>query len=50
VQLLPADYHAVRRNPADFNQALRDHIESQLGDSWSDRAGAISAAGVGPMT
>jgi hypothetical protein len=46
VQLSPSAYQAVRRNPADFNQALRDWIESQIGDDAGAMTGAISSDGV----
>jgi hypothetical protein len=31
-RLAPEAYQAVRRNPADFNQALRDHLVTILPD------------------
>ncbi len=46
VNLAPEAYQAVRRNPADFNQALRDFLASILGDSVGAMSGTISAAGV----
>jgi hypothetical protein len=46
VQLSPSAYQAVRRNPADFNQALRDWIGSQIGDDAGAMTGAISSDGI----
>jgi hypothetical protein len=46
VHLSPSAYQAVRRNPADFNQALRDWIASQIGDNAGAMTGAISSDGV----
>jgi hypothetical protein len=46
VQLSPSAYQAVRRNPADFNQALRDWIAFVTGDSVAAMTGALSSDGV----
>jgi hypothetical protein len=46
VHLSPSAYQAVRRNPADFNQALRDWIASRVGDNADAVTGAISSDGV----
>jgi hypothetical protein len=46
VQLSPSAYQAVRRNPADFNQALRDWIASQVGDNAGQMSGTLSSNGV----
>jgi hypothetical protein len=46
VQLAPAAYQAVRRDPADYNQALRDWISFNVGDSVIAMTGAISSNGV----
>jgi hypothetical protein len=46
VQLSPSAYQAVRRNPADFNQALRDWIAFVTGDSVAAMSGALSSDGV----
>jgi ADP-ribosylglycohydrolase len=48
VHLAPAAYQAVRRNPADFNQAMRDWIRfiTGTGDSVAAMTGTVSSAGV----
>ena len=46
VNLAPEAYQAVRRNPADFNQAMRDYIASVIGDSASAMSGAILTQGI----
>jgi hypothetical protein len=46
VQLSPSAYQAVRRNPADFNQTLRDWIAFVTGDSAAAMTGAISSDGI----
>ena len=46
VHLAPSAYQAVRRNPADFNQALRDWIAARVGDDARAMTGAISSDGV----
>jgi hypothetical protein len=46
VQLSPSAYQAVRRNPADFNQTLRDWIASRIGDNVGAMSGALSSDGV----
>jgi len=46
VHLSPSAYQAVRRNPADFNQSLRDWIASQIGDNAGQMSGALSSDGV----
>jgi hypothetical protein len=46
VKLAPEAYQAVRRNPADFNQAMRDYIASRIGDSAGEMSGAISSQGI----
>ena len=46
VQLSPSAYQAVRRNPADFNQALRDWIAARVGDDVGKMSGTLSSDGV----
>src|SRR5262245_31441581 len=46
LQLAPEAYQAVRRNPMDFNQALRDHVASTIVDSEENMSGEISTAGI----
>ena len=46
MQLSPSAYQAVRRNPADFNQALRDWIAFVTRDSVAAMSGALSSDGV----
>ncbi len=46
VKLTPEAYQAIRRNPADFNQVLRDYVSSTIGDHAGAMTGAISAEGV----
>jgi hypothetical protein len=46
VHLSPAAYQAIRRDPANFNQALRDHIASVAGDSRAAMSGDMSSAGI----
>jgi hypothetical protein len=46
VKLAPEAYQAVRRNPADFNQALRDDVESTIPDNPSAMSGAIRTEGI----
>jgi len=48
VHLAPAAYQAVRRNPADFNQAMRDWIRfvTGTGDSVAAMSGAMSSEGI----
>jgi hypothetical protein len=46
VQLSPSAYQAVRRNPANFNKALRDWIASRIGDNVGAMSGALSFEGV----
>jgi hypothetical protein len=46
VKLSPQAYQAVRRNPADFNQALRDYISANIADNADAMSGAITADGV----
>src|SRR5262249_15787459 len=43
VQLSPSPYQAIRRNPADFNQALRDHIATNIGDNHAEMTGTITS-------
>jgi len=43
VQLSPAAYQAIRRNPADINQALRDHIATQIGDNHDEMTGTFTS-------
>jgi hypothetical protein len=40
VKLAPEAYQAVRRNPMDFNQALRDYVSSTIGDGKEEMSGA----------
>ena len=46
VHLAPEAYQAVRRNPADFNQALREYVESSIPDNPSAMSGAITPQGI----
>ena len=47
INLAPEAYQAVRRNPADFNQAMRDFIRQFVtGDTVTAMTGAGSSAGV----
>src|SRR5262249_24831135 len=46
VQLAPEAYQAVRRNPANFNQTLRDLIKFNIVDDAAAMTGALSSAGV----
>jgi hypothetical protein len=46
VQLSPQAYQAVRRNPMNFNQALRDYVASTIVDNKAEMSGEISTAGV----
>jgi hypothetical protein len=46
VKLAPEAYQASRRNPADFNQALRDFTAAVVGDNRDAMSGAISTAGI----
>src|SRR5262245_27524040 len=46
VQLAPQAYQAVRRNPMDFNQALRDYVASTFVDRKEEMSGEISTAGI----
>jgi hypothetical protein len=43
VPLSPAAYQAIRRNPADFNQAMRDFIASQIGDRHDEMVGTFQS-------
>ena len=43
VPLSPAAYQAIRRNPADFNQAMRDFIASQIGDNHDQMTGTFKS-------
>jgi hypothetical protein len=43
VQLSPSAYQAIRRNPADFNQALRDFIATTIGDNHAEMTGTITS-------
>jgi len=47
VNLAPEAYQAVRRNPADFNQAMRDFIRQFVtGDTVTAMTGTVSSSGV----
>ena len=46
VKLAPEAYQAVRRNPMDFNQALRDYVSSNIADTPDAMSGRISTEGV----
>ena len=46
VQLSPSAYQAIRRDPANFNQALRDHIAQFEGDNRAAMSGAIASDGI----
>jgi hypothetical protein len=45
VHLSPAVYQAARRNPADFNQAMRDWVAFVIGDT-AEASGTISSNGI----
>jgi len=42
VHLSPSAYQAIRRDPNDFNKALRDHIASSVGDRKDLMSGALA--------
>src|SRR5262249_46856991 len=46
VKLSPSAYQAVRRNPADFNQAMRDYVQTVIVDNPNAMSGAISTKGI----
>lgn len=46
VHLAPAAYQAVRRNPADFNQALRDFFAFATADNADAMSGKLSSDGI----
>jgi hypothetical protein len=46
VRLAPEAYQAVRRNPADFNQVLRDYVAEHIADDAATMSGAISTQGI----
>jgi hypothetical protein len=46
VHISPQDYHSIRRNPADTNQALRDAVQLAYGDRTDEMKGGLSADGV----
>src|SRR5262249_8332668 len=46
VHLSPSAYQAVRRNPADFNQAPRGWIALRIGDNVGHMTGTLSSDGV----